>query len=247
MAAERKITEGRKTAGRRQKSGRAQGGTQAAVLKAGRRPKSLKAESDTRGAILSAARHVFARRGFDGTSIREIAGTAGVNTAMIYYHFTDKAGLYRSVLAAAFTELQKIWDDDIFLSEATAREKLERYVEGFIRFEQGNEELRRIFSMDFTALGDNAKWVADQFFSGSYEKLVRIIKEGIKSGEIRKVDPTFVIMALIGTIAHTFMFRPMAEYVTGSKLDLSPSRFGSFLTGLFFDGISIDREHARRK
>lgn len=214
---------------------------------AGRRPKTDLADGDTRAEILKAARQVFAQHGYDGTSIREIAGTAGVNTAMIYYHFSDKADLYRSVLAAAFTKLQKVWDDEIFLSAAPAREKIARYVEGFIRFEQDNQELRRIFSMDFTALGENAKWVADQFFSESYEKLVRIIKDGVRNGEIRKVDSTFVIMALIGTVAHTFMFRPIAEYVTGAKLDLSPSRFGSFLTGLFFDGISIDHEDARRK
>lgn len=55
-------------------------------------------ESDTqRGRILDAALRVFARKGFKGASVREIASEAGVTTGAIYYHFADKDDL----LAAA--------------------------------------------------------------------------------------------------------------------------------------------------
>ena len=38
---------------------------------------------------------MFAARGFDGVSVDDIARDAGVNKAMIYYHFADKLALYR--------------------------------------------------------------------------------------------------------------------------------------------------------
>ena len=205
---------------------------------AGRRPKSRSADMGTRAALLAAARKVFANRGFEGTSIREIAEAAKVNKAMIYYHFKDKVDLYRAVLSSSFSELQTIWDDDIFSSSASAREKLQTYIEGFIRFEQGNEELRRIFSTDFTGFGKNVKWTADNYFAESYARLAAIIKEGMRSGEIKKVKPQLAIITLIGMIGHSFMFKPIAEYVSGSKLELSSSGFGAFVTGLFFDGLA---------
>lgn len=53
-----------------------------------------------RGRLLHAALRLFAARGFERTSIREIARAAGANVSAIGYYFGDKAGLYR----AAFTE-----------------------------------------------------------------------------------------------------------------------------------------------
>ena len=43
------------------------------------------------------AASLFAKGGFDGVSVDDIARDAGVNKAMIYYHFADKLALYRAV------------------------------------------------------------------------------------------------------------------------------------------------------
>lgn len=51
---------------------------------------------DTRSALIRAGIELFGRQGFDGTSTREIARSAGVNIAGIAYHFGGKAGLHRA-------------------------------------------------------------------------------------------------------------------------------------------------------
>jgi len=56
----------------------------------------------TRERILGAALHLFSRKGFEGTSTRAIGAAAGANIAMIAYHFGDKEGLYRAVLAHTY-------------------------------------------------------------------------------------------------------------------------------------------------
>jgi TetR/AcrR family transcriptional regulator len=48
--------------------------------------------------LLRAARELFARRDFKSVSVRDIAGAARVNPAMVHYHFGDKLGLYRAML-----------------------------------------------------------------------------------------------------------------------------------------------------
>ncbi|MFI0795610.1 TetR family transcriptional regulator [Micromonospora rubida] len=62
----------------------------------GRRP----GNPDTREAILDAARTAFAERGFDATSIRSIAGTAGVDPALVHHYFGGKDRLFLAAMDA---------------------------------------------------------------------------------------------------------------------------------------------------
>jgi AcrR family transcriptional regulator len=52
---------------------------------------------ESRGRILSSAGQLFAERGFNGVSTRELAKEAGVNVSAIAYYFRGKKGLYRAV------------------------------------------------------------------------------------------------------------------------------------------------------
>ncbi len=58
-----------------------------------------KGNADTRQTILIAARELFAANGFDGTSIRAIAGRAGVDVALVGYYFGNKQQLFTEVVS----------------------------------------------------------------------------------------------------------------------------------------------------
>lgn len=53
----------------------------------------------TREQLIAAATRIFAAKGYAAATTREICNAAGANVASIHYHFGDKAGLYRAVLA----------------------------------------------------------------------------------------------------------------------------------------------------
>jgi AcrR family transcriptional regulator len=203
---------------------------------AGRRPKSSRGEDDTRTAILIAARRLFADRGREGTSVREVAEAAKVNNAMIYYHFKDKDDLYRSVIADAISGLNGIWDEPVFSSSAPVKEKIQNYIVNFIRHEQKSEDIRRIMAMEFARSGKLSCFCED-YFAENYERLIALIREGIKNGEFKDVDPSMAVAALIGTIVHNFIMLPMAEHVRGKKIQLSTQKLGEFVTELYFRGL----------
>src|SRR5690348_15431748 len=60
----------------------------------GRRPGSR----DSRGAILRAAQKLFARKGFDGATVRAVASAAGVDARMVQHFFGSKAELFAQSL-----------------------------------------------------------------------------------------------------------------------------------------------------
>lgn len=64
------------------------------VRRIGRRP----GKQDTRKAIVEAARVAFAERGFDATTIRQVATAAGVDPALVHHYFGTKDELFLAVL-----------------------------------------------------------------------------------------------------------------------------------------------------
>src|SRR4030095_8515530 len=54
--------------------------------------------TDKREQILAAAEELFAEKGFEGTSVRELAGKAKINIAMISYYFGSKEKLFESLV-----------------------------------------------------------------------------------------------------------------------------------------------------
>src|SRR6202171_5577177 len=73
----------------------------------GKKPKSLRKGPDRRRQILAAASELFARNGFDGTSIRDIATASGVLSGSLYYHFPSKEDLLFTVHQESLTAMRQ--------------------------------------------------------------------------------------------------------------------------------------------
>ena len=65
---------------------------------------------DTKDRILDAALDLFIERGYDKTSLREIAEQVGVTKAALYYHFASKKEIFRTLMQPV-VELQASGDD----------------------------------------------------------------------------------------------------------------------------------------
>jgi len=70
--------------------------------------KGGEAAGSTKARILAAAQEVFAVKGFDGASTREIAARAGVNISSLHYHWDSKETLYRAIFERIYQQLSEI-------------------------------------------------------------------------------------------------------------------------------------------
>jgi AcrR family transcriptional regulator len=57
-------------------------------------------QEDARGRLIDSAIELFAKKGYEGTSVRDLATAAGVNVAAVSYHFGSKDALYHEALRA---------------------------------------------------------------------------------------------------------------------------------------------------
>jgi AcrR family transcriptional regulator len=91
-------------------------------------------EPSTKERLLDAAEVLFARKGYDAVSIREIAGDAGVNLAAVNYHFQGKENLYREVLRRRLAPKREMLLAAIAKVEAAGDEapRLEMLIRAFV-------------------------------------------------------------------------------------------------------------------
>lgn len=85
----------------------------------------------TQERLLDAAEQLFAAKGFDGVSIRELAAAADVNVAAVNYHFQGKDNLFREVIGRRFVAQRDrtLAALEILLTETGGKPALERVIE----------------------------------------------------------------------------------------------------------------------
>lgn len=99
-------------------------------MQALRPPKTNPASADTRQRLIESAATLFADRGFEDVTVREICKTSNANVAAVNYHFGDKAGLYRAVVMFAIQVMQ---ETNELSQRAGDGQSPEDQIRGFVR------------------------------------------------------------------------------------------------------------------
>ena len=91
---------------------------------------TARSSRDSRQRLLEIAGEVFAERGFDAATVKEITDRAGINVASVNYYFRDKFSLYLEVLRYSMASRRFMLEAPAGLS---AEERLAFYVSGFMK------------------------------------------------------------------------------------------------------------------
>ncbi|WHY89438.1 TetR/AcrR family transcriptional regulator [Neobacillus cucumis] len=164
----------------------------------------------TRDKIIAAALSLFAKNGYEGTSLSEIAKAVGIQKPSIYNHFKSKEEIfltiYENILMFHVQKIKNIMDS---IKGLTAEEQLLQILkvtfEYYIEFEDQSTFLNRAMVFPPEPLKEQ---LHHQFFRSEEEMsdiLRTFIKEGMEKGEIRKGNIEDFIMSFYCLIDGIFI------------------------------------------
>lgn len=159
--------------------------------------------------ILSVAESLFANKGFEGTSVRDIAQTAGVNVAMISYYFGSKEKLLFSLIQERAERYSLMLKDLNSNKTIAPEEKIERIIDFYVDKMLKNRDYHTIASRQISLVQDESliQLLVDIKTRNS-AMIAAIIKEGQQKGVFREnVDIELTIGTVMGTISQISMSR----------------------------------------
>jgi AcrR family transcriptional regulator len=168
--------------------------------------------------ILEVAETLFAEKGFDGTSIRDISKIAKINIAMISYYFGSKERLLESLLFYRTSDLKNQLDH-LIQEELEPVDKINKLIELYINRINKNKGIYRILHFEFNS-EKRAKSLAafSELKKGNLKTLETIIEEGQKKGVFRKdIIVPLLTPTILGTFFHFQMNKSFFEEVLGLK------------------------------
>lgn len=195
----------------------------------------------TREALLAAAAVLFAAHGYDGTTVDVIAMKAGVNKAMINYHFQGKGGLYKAILRRDFGWATTRLDE---LEQGTLRAdaKLARFVSIFGELHQRRPGLSAILLREAMSGGHGLDAALVQSIRRIFGAVQAIIAQGIAEGTFREVDPLFMHHTVVGSLAFFFAAQPLRDRMIRERVVAvarpDPEAFVAHLQELLSRGLA---------
>lgn len=153
--------------------------------------------------ILSTAERLFSTKGFDGTSVRDIADDAGVNIAMISYYFGSKEKLMEALFEQRTTNIKVKVESLLHDDKSTPFEKVQLLAEDFITRIMNKQQFFKIMMCEqvinknpvITSLVYDLK-------KKNLEEFNKLIADGQQKGVFKKnIDVLLLMNIVIGTIS----------------------------------------------
>lgn len=161
--------------------------------------------------ILSTACWLFSRKGYHGTTIRDISDACGILSGSLYAHIRTKEDLLYEITnrgAESFlNSLRPIIEKDV-----SATEKLRQAVIAHIKVVEENLEAATVYFHEWKGLSKE-RFDEIQAKRDQYEKMwANIVSQGIKEEEFRQVDEKFVRLLLLSVGNWIYQwYRPEGE------------------------------------
>jgi AcrR family transcriptional regulator len=178
------------------------------------------------GRILASATGLFAKFGYNGVSIRDIAAHASVNEVTIYRHYPRKRDLYLAVLAAELQQVKLGGNLLARIAEAgDATTVLTHTFELISVTLLSRPELLRLIQFSALEMSDELDPLVRTHLSQLVEVLVRYLDPWVVRGELRCTNAKVLVLSLVGIIlSHRPLLRLFADGVSGLE-----AMFGAFV------------------
>lgn len=161
-------------------------------------------KADCRGKLMEVGTQLFAERGLNGVSVRELSQAAGASISMVSYYFGGKEGLYSAVLQEQFACFDEI--ETVVGEQGGPVEMIEAYIRWTIQRHRNNPHLLRFYTSELTNPTPYFASIVSPAIGKVIRILVGIVEEGVRLGAFRQdIHAANAVLALAGMVNYYFL------------------------------------------
>lgn len=173
-------------------------------------------ERGTRDLIIAAAARLYADRGYEGVSMRNVAAEVGVGPANLYHHFKDKDALIRETLIRVFGARAEAMLAEL-PQKASAEEKLRWLVEWFVRQLWEDRVFARLLCREFMdGTPERLELLTKTVFDQPFRQLSAILAECA-----RELDPLLSAVSVSALILGHYQLAAGLPYLPEARTEHS--------------------------
>lgn len=143
-------------------------------------------EASTKTRILREAAHIFAEKGYEGASMRDLAQALGLSKAALYHHFRSKEAILYQISLLALSEL--VARGERAIEEEDPRKALLLFMEGHARYLEENRPFFVAMLQGLASLSPPHREETVRLRDRYEASLRRILQRGVEQGVFRPVD-----------------------------------------------------------
>ncbi len=158
--------------------------------------------------ILAAAKEVFAKSGYQATTIADIAKVAKLSYGSIYWYFDSKEALFHALMENEEQQLRDHVTNALAQASTTSHSELaplQAAVKATLEFFESDRAVVKLLFRDSYALGDRFEKHLFYIYEGFISDIEVMVKEAQKNGKIIEAPPrmvAFCVVSLVGQVAH---------------------------------------------
>jgi TetR/AcrR family acrAB operon transcriptional repressor len=207
-------------------------------------------EVTPRDKILEAAEHLFARRGFAGVGLSEVAEAAGLSKSSLFHHFKSKVDLYAAVVGRILDHI------DLRMTRALAAggdplTRIDRWLDTLVDFLGENPSharllLRSLFEDDDLTGTSEEEQHVDATTKRVLATAGDLLREGMAAGHLRAANIGHTLQSLIGLTVYHFASGQLGEDLLGRSqfTSIEIKRRKQEVKALLRHGLTGGRAHS---
>lgn len=169
---------------------------------------------NTKQRILQTASELFASKGYDVLSMRDIAAACNIKAPSLYNHFKDKQAIYHACLHFIFKEQGAELTQCLKTTEP-AKQRLNQFIELACQQVANNDIFRQLFIRELLVQEDpHIKFIAEEVMADTCNTLHDVFIEIDP-----ECDPHFLTTSLMALLFFHFQITPLRPYLPGSHQD----------------------------
>ena len=183
-----------------------------------------------RDIIMNVASVMFRERGYDRTSLDDIAKALHITKPSLYYHFSGKEDILLACIETGYA-LFKHWIEERDRPEASGKERLAIFIFSYV--ELLKDSVLSVLVSDERVMSDPSKELYRRYKRLLHQELVDRLEAGHKDGSLKANDTRHLAFAIFGMINWMVNWPP-------AEINRPTTEIAEQFLNLLFDGIAVD-------